>query len=69
LEIALGKNRVYCPNPKCSQITECNKKKMALTVCQHCNFEFCGKCQVEWERHRDLKCGDVDPRIVDDEWF
>ena len=43
--------RGYCPNPTCNKITRFNKKKQRSYKCEHCQFEFCGKCQIAWSRH------------------
>lgn len=51
--------RGYCPNPSCNKITNYDKKKMKAFKCEHCKFQFCGKCKVDWKRHGKKKCEDV----------
>lgn len=52
-------NKCYCPNPTCNKITKCNKKKTKMNQCEHCKFQFCGKCQIVWEKHLGKTCEDV----------
>ncbi len=43
---------------------------MKLCVCQHCNYEFCGKCQELWSKHNNgkKKCKEIAANDMG-EWF
>eukprot|EP00347_Sterkiella_histriomuscorum_P000263 403376551 len=68
LEVMIDSKRGYCPNPACNKITRFNKKKQKDYKCEHCKFEFCGKCQISWARHVGKKCEDVLAEELGD-WF
>ena len=52
----MDSNKAYCPNPKCKQVTKCDKKKTGKAICESCQFEFCGKCQIPWSKHEKMTC-------------
>lgn len=60
LKLMLDPKRAYCPNSKCSKVTEVgDKRKQKKVTCMHCEFEFCAKCQSEWILHKGKKCKEL----------
>ena len=60
--------KAYCPNPKCNKVTACNKSKVKMIECEHCKFQCCGKCQIDWNLHKDKDCDQVLEEEIGD-WF
>ena len=68
LDVALDNKRGYCPNPSCNKVTKFNKGKAKSYKCEHCQFQFCGKCHISWARHEGKNCDEMLAEEFGD-WF
>lgn len=41
---------------------------MKKYACEHCKFEFCGKCLMSWAKHQDKNCDELLAEEIG-EWF
>ncbi|KAL4421593.1 hypothetical protein ABPG75_010884 [Micractinium tetrahymenae] len=55
-EAAVGEGaRLFCPNPKCSQLLVADDKRADTPIdCPHCEHKLCANCGVAW--HADMTC-------------